>query len=248
MKVLAIDTSSVSGSVAVTNDGTLLSEFNTEKVGTHSEWLLPQIERLLAEVSLTVKDIDVFALSQGPGSFTGLRIGVSVLKGLSWGVGGRPIVGVSTLEALSLNLMGDTSYASNKSALIVPLLDARKKEIYSARFELSDAGEVRRLSQDVVISPEVLIEGLNGRGSAESVLFIGAGLGVYADMMKEDVNGAVVLPETTWNVRASNVAILAERAIADEGLEAASVSSAELTPLYIRRSEVEFKKAALPLS
>ena len=253
MKILAIDTSSVSGSVAVSEDGVLLGELNTDKVGTHSEWLLPQIRRLLSELDLKVADIDVFALSQGPGSFTGLRIGVSILKGLSWGGGGghgggeghgdsTPIVGVSTLEALSCNLSGETSY---RGAVVVPILDARKMDVYSACFDLSDKGTVKRITPDGVMRPEVLIEELNRRESHEGVLFLGAGLGVYSKMMEEGIGDkAVVLPEDLWKVRASNVALLAERMIGSSGLSAVGLTAAELTPLYIRRSEVEFKKTA----
>lgn len=247
MKLLAIDTSSLSGSVAVTDGGTLLGELNTDKVGTHSEWLLPSIEGLLKELDLSVTEIDAFALSIGPGSFTGLRIGVSVLKGLSWGVGDIPIVGVSTLEALAFGLNGDTSYGS---AVVVPILDARKKDIYSARFSLSATGEVRRIVQDSVgrpeALPEVLIEELNGREPKEGVLFLGAGLGVYSKMMEDGVGGAVILPEAFWRVRAANVAQIAEQMVADQGIEAVALTAAELTPLYIRRSEVEFKKVGAP--
>lgn len=247
MKILAIDTSSVSGSIAITEDGRTLSELNTERVGTHSEWLLPSIERLLGEAEMTPSDVDVFALSIGPGSFTGLRIGVSVLKGLSWGVGKEgggkdiPIVGVSTLEALALGLTGNTAYGN---ALIVPILDARKKDVYSACFELSDEGQVRRLSPDVVTRPETLIEELNKR-KPKGVLFLGLGLSVYAKMMEDLVDGAVILGEPFWNVDAKNVATIAELAIEEQGIEAVSVGAEQLTPLYIRRSDVEFKKTAV---
>ncbi len=240
MKILSIDTSSVSGSIAITEDGRTLNELNTERVGTHSEWLLPSIERLLGEAEMKPSDVDVFALSIGPGSFTGLRIGVSVLKGLSWGGSEHtPIVGVSTLEALALGLTGNTAYGN---ALIVPILDARKKDVYSARFELSDAGEVRRLSADSVSRPEALIEGLNKRRPQGKVLFLGLGLSVYAKMMEDLVDGAVILGEPFWSVDAKNVARVAERAIEEQGIEAASVGAEQLTPLYIRRSDVEFKK------
>ena len=103
MKLLSVDTSSSSGSIALVDGGSLVSLWNSGDVGRHAEWLLPSIDAMLKSSGMTVRDIDRFAVATGPGSFTGLRIGVSVIKGLAWSLG-KPVCGVSTLKALALNL------------------------------------------------------------------------------------------------------------------------------------------------
>ncbi len=227
MKLLSVDTSSSSGSIAIVSDGRLVSLWSSGDVGRHAEWLLPSIDALLKSVGMTVNDIDRFAVATGPGSFTGLRIGVSVIKGLAWALG-KPVTGVSTLRALALNL--------RYSAMpVVPILDARKKEVYAALYK-STGAEMEAVINDAAFSPALLIEQVSGL-LAEGVepVFLGEGLRVYGELLREAFPGALIAPESEWQVRASNIAELALPDV--EG----TVDAALLVPLYRRKSEAEFK-------
>ena len=123
MKILAIDSTALVASVAICEDEVLLGEVTLNNGNTHSETLLPTVEFLLSHLSLTRDDIDLFALSEGPGSFTGVRIGAATVKGLAFGTR-KPCVGVSTLEALAYNLR-------SHDGLICPVMNARRKQVRS---------------------------------------------------------------------------------------------------------------------
>jgi tRNA threonylcarbamoyladenosine biosynthesis protein TsaB len=235
LKILAIDCSSKSGSVAIVDGDTLVGELTYGAVGTHSEKLMSAIDELLKSTGFKVEDCDYLALATGPGSFTGLRIGVSIVKGLALAAK-KKVIGVSTLEALSLNFA--------TSALdVCPLLDARKKEVYTAlfRYRNGQSGLVgERILEDSVISPDKLfkvLSGTEGSGMLNTV-FLGDGISTYADEIKENVGGAILAPEYDWPVRGVHVAALAAR---DFSL---AVSPEELSPIYLRKSEAEIKKQA----
>ncbi len=228
MKVLAVDTSSFSGSIALVSQKRLVAELTVGHVGTHSEWLFVNIKRLLEEADTPVGDIDLFAISVGPGSFTGLRIGVSAVKGLAWSLK-RPVSAVSTLEALSLN-------AAYSGYTVCPVLDARKKEVYAALYRASD-GVMEPVMEDSLLAPEALLKEVKQRVSAGPVLFLGNGLSVYRGLIERGVKGAEFAPEPLWHVRASNIARLALQG------RAKRVDPCELKPLYLRKSEAELKRA-----
>ena len=137
MKILAVDTSALTLSVALTEDKKPVAQTTLNTGHTHSETLLPALERLMDFASWKVSDIDLFAVSGGPGSFTGVRIGVSFVKGLAFG--GKKCVGVSTLEALAYNLLGF-------KGIISPVMDARRGQFYNALF-VSDGKSLTRLSE-----------------------------------------------------------------------------------------------------
>ena len=147
MIVLAIDSTAVSGSVAVCRDEELLGEFTLNVGNTHSETLLPMVESVLKACGMTVSDVDVFACDEGPGSFTGVRIGASTIKGLAFN-SGKPCIGVSTLEALAHNLVGFEGIAC-------PVMNARRNQVYNALFTVNGKA-VTRLCDDRAISiPEL---------------------------------------------------------------------------------------------
>ena len=127
MKILALDTSATVASIAVTEDLTPLAVYTLNNKNTHSETLLPMIESALKALSLTAEDIELFALSAGPGSFTGVRIGAATLKGLAFAKE-RPCVEVSTLEALANNLV-------IKKGLICPVMNARRSQVYTSELD-----------------------------------------------------------------------------------------------------------------
>lgn len=151
MKILAIDSTAIVASCAVCEDERLLASFTLNNGNTHSENLLPMIESALKLLKLTPDDIDLFALSEGPGSFTGVRIGSATIKGLAFGKN-KPCIGVSTLEALACNLIGF-------DGILCPVMNARRNQVYNALFECH-GGEMRRLTPDRAISVEELEEEL----------------------------------------------------------------------------------------
>jgi tRNA threonylcarbamoyladenosine biosynthesis protein TsaB len=228
-------------------DGRLVAELTSGDVGTHSNWLMPNISALLAGVNVDPGEVDYIALTNGPGSFTGLRIGVSVVKGLAW-VLGKKVIRVSTLEALAYNLR----YCST---LVCPVLDARKNEVYAAlyRFTGDNGGKAEAVMEDSALSPERLIERLNGiadssghampAGHAVPVIFTGNGLDRYRDLFVDRVKGALFAQPPLWHVRASNVAEIAFEAVKTGEETVAVIEPAVLKPLYLRKSEAELKSA-----
>lgn len=143
MKILSLDTSATVATVALLDGDRILAEQMTNNGNTHSETVLPMIERALLSSGLEVSDIDLFACSGGPGSFTGVRIGVATLKGIAFG-SDKPCVAVSTLEALAENL-------KCCGGLICPVMNARRSQVYTALF-ISDGQSVRRVTEDEAMS------------------------------------------------------------------------------------------------
>ncbi len=150
MKILALESTGKPVSAALLEDAALLGETTLSRPAlSHSETLLPMAEALLRYQGLTFDDIDLFAVSEGPGSFTGVRIGASLLKGLAFGRG-KPCLGVSSLEAMA-------TAAAMAGALLCPVLDARRNQVYCALFSLTE-GAVTRLTEDRALSLEELAE------------------------------------------------------------------------------------------
>ncbi|MFQ5480115.1 MAG: tRNA (adenosine(37)-N6)-threonylcarbamoyltransferase complex dimerization subunit type 1 TsaB [Thermodesulfobacteriota bacterium] len=229
--ILAIDTSSRSGSIALVDGGLLKSERTVAHAGPHAGWLLSNIAALLTDSSVTLDDIDLYAVAIGPGSFTGLRIGITTVKGLAWSHG-RPTAGVSTLEALALN-------APFAGIPVCPVLDARKSEVYSALYTFAGRGAPSVVMEPAAIRPELLLARLNELYPEPApILFMGAGLGVYGEYIKKNRKGALLAPEPLWFVRASNIAFLAA------GKDVIKETPIELTPYYLRKSEAEIRKRA----
>lgn len=230
MLILAVDTSTTSGSVALASGGRLVSEWTVGDAGTHAHWLMGGIDALVKRSGVDLAGIDAFALSIGPGSFTGLRIGVSTIKGLAWTLG-KPVIGVSTLRALAMS----AGPGGAEAPLVCPVLDARKKEVYTALYRRSNRG-LEALVDDGPRAPEEMA-GLIGDKADGPVVFLGGGLEKYGEVFTKGVEDAVLAPENLWHVRASNVALLAEQS------SASAVKAGELTPRYMRRSEAEIKAA-----
>ncbi|MBE6670613.1 MAG: tRNA (adenosine(37)-N6)-threonylcarbamoyltransferase complex dimerization subunit type 1 TsaB [Ruminococcaceae bacterium] len=142
MKILALDSTAKTASVCICEDERLISIYSVTAGLNHSETLLPMVENALKTAQMNIDDIDMFAISDGPGSFTGVRIGVSLLKGLAFGKN-KLCLGVSTLEALAYNLRGF-------KGLICPVMDARRDQVYNALF-MSDGQNIKRLTEDRAI-------------------------------------------------------------------------------------------------
>jgi tRNA threonylcarbamoyladenosine biosynthesis protein TsaB len=225
MKVLSIETSTMLGGVAIADaDAGLIAELRLNVKTTHSERLMTVVDHALVQSELTLGDIDVFAAAIGPGSFTGLRIGLSTVKGLSYSTG-RPVVAVPTLEAFAWNF----PYCKHPVCL---MLDARKGQVYAAVFRWEGEG-FRREIEDTSIRPEELLERLPG-----TTLFAGEGALLYQDTIRSIMKDrAVMAPSVGMVPSPANVAML--------GLLKAArgefIGAAEAVPLYIRRSEAEVK-------
>lgn len=139
MLILAFESSAKPASVALMRDGQLLSQYFQCSALTHSRTLLPMAEDMLKNAELSIEDVDKFAVAHGPGSFTGIRIGVSTVKGLAW-ASNKPCTGVSTLEAMAWNGAAAGGY-------VCPVMDARRSQVYNAIFEIKD-GKPCRLTED----------------------------------------------------------------------------------------------------
>jgi len=255
MKILAIETSTMLGGIAIMDDssafggsGGLIAESRLNVKTTHSERLITEIERCLKQSGVKISDIDVFAAATGPGSFTGLRIGLSTVKGFSYATG-KPIVSVPTLEALAWNF----PYSRYP---VCTMLDARKKEVYAGLFKWEDehnppsppfskggmggfsGGTFIKLISESSVSPEEFMRSSLLVTDYDKFIFAGEGAALYRDKIIEALGEKAVFasPEKTVPSPA-NVAVLGlKKAKAGEFSEPVS-----LIPMYIRKSEAEVK-------
>ena len=220
MNILAFDTATSSCSIALLKDGNLSAEATSLEKGTHSARLLPMIDQLLKRKKLKLAAIDGFAATIGPGSFTGLRIGISTLKGLAAATG-APVVVVSTLEALAHQCTVDIG-------LICPLLDARKREVYSCIYRRVPDG-LEALTGERCAPPDDAV------GEIESACaFIGDGAEAYRDVIQAELGRkAVFAPAGEHVIRAATVAALAHRRFEAGDTDDPLV----ITPRYLRESD-----------
>ena len=222
MKILALDTATQSCSVAVTDEGTVSAELTVVSRQTHSKHLMEFIHSVLGIAGLAIADLDGLAVTIGPGSFTGLRIGISTIKGLAQALG-KPVVGISSLAALAWQC-AKTPY------LICPLLDARKGEVYGATYCFNQDQLVEKTGARSMI-PEAISENIE-----MPCVFIGSGAQLYRKEIAAALGSlAHFVPESQNTIRASSVAFLSmAKFAADEENEIAS-----LVPHYVRKSDAE---------
>lgn len=222
MRLLAVDTSTLSCGVAVADGEDLLSETLLISRQTHSRHLLAMVEETLARSGLALSEMDGFAVTRGPGSFTGLRIGMSVVKGLAE-VAGKPVVGISTLSALARG-------ASLSDRPVLAMLDARKGEVYAALYRADGRGKMDETLAPEAIRPEALLGRIDGE-----VLCVGTGAVTYGVLLRETLGRRAVFSPAQDVIRPSVVAALAYEAFRrGEGEDAAT-----LAPLYLRKSDAE---------
>ncbi len=221
MIILALDSTAKAAAVALLDGGRLIAKDMNNDGNTHSCSLLPMVERLMAENSVSIDDVGLYAASSGPGSFTGVRIGAATLKGLAFGRG-RPCVGVSALHALAYNMRGTNGY-------VCALMDARRGQFYTALFEVS-GGRVNRLTVDAAKSGEEIAAELKAYGG---VTLVGDGATVALPYLADcDVRLA---PEDRLLCDGESVGLLA-LAEYESGV---SVSDAEFAPTYLRLPQAE---------
>lgn len=226
MRILAIDTSTSSLGAAIADENGVLGEFGLHTGRQHSEALLPLLDGLLRAAGLKLAELDAFAVTVGPGSFTGLRIGLATVKAWVQALN-KPLCAVSTLEALAY-----TAFEADK--LICPVLDARRNEVYAALF-----ADGKRLTQDMAITPALLAEKL--LLCEQPILFTGDGLAAASPALRQTLGEKMLVTTAPRRLfLAATAAVL--------GLKQAQagqfVDAAHLTPQYLRLSEPEEKMRA----
>ncbi|MFA5500059.1 MAG: tRNA (adenosine(37)-N6)-threonylcarbamoyltransferase complex dimerization subunit type 1 TsaB [Candidatus Omnitrophota bacterium] len=209
MKLLAIDTSTDYLSLAVIKDGKAIAKFHKKAAMRHSMLLVPMIAKLLKKVKLKIKEMDCFAISIGPGSFTGLRIGVTVVKGLAYALK-RPVIAVPTLDAIAMN-------AKKAKGIICVILDARKKKVYACLYR-SDGKNIKKISPYLLLPLDELLKKIK---KYDKVLFLGD---TGENNFKED-----------WHPKAATVGMLASEYFKEKKF----TDAADLEPMYIYSRECD---------
>ncbi|MBN1223666.1 MAG: tRNA (adenosine(37)-N6)-threonylcarbamoyltransferase complex dimerization subunit type 1 TsaB [Candidatus Aminicenantes bacterium] len=225
MHILSIDTTTPCGSVALMQGTRLLTEWNSESRLAHSERLLPAVDFILKSQGVSISDVGAFAVAIGPGSFTGIRIGLSLMKSFAF-ASGKPIAPVSTLEALALKLM------HYQSRLICPLLDARKGELYAALFERRK-NELIEIVPQGAYTPDRLLSLLP---THRIISFIGSGTDAFKDKIFDYLKDKARF-STRSLFLAFEVGLLGYRILK----EGRGLDFKEVKPLYFRKSQAEEK-------
>jgi len=225
MKILGIDTSTSCSSIGFVDGESVVAEYLLDVPTTHSERLLDAIKHVLEQTGYAAGELDGWAVSLGPGSFTGLRIGISTIKGLAFATA-KPVAGIPTLDALAFNV-SPTPY------LICPILDARKGEVYTSFYQYDEKGLLRRLSDFQALHPEDLAKRIERK-----TIFLGSGVKTYGEHLQKAVPAlAYFVPDPLNLPRGSSVAKLGlERFRRNEALDLSS-----FTPVYVRASEAEIR-------
>jgi len=225
MKILAVDTSASVASVAVMDDGVLLGEYSINNKKTHSQKLLPMIDELLKNLDLSVKDIDYFAASSGPGSFTGLRIGITTIKTLAYSVN-KQVIAVPTLDALANNV-------APSEALVCPIMDARNSQVYTALYT-AESGMIKNITEYMGIHITELCNILNGKN--KRVVLLGDGVAIHRAFLKENLTIPFdFAPASSILQRSASVAEVALQMLVEKRQQ----PSFDMVPFYLRKSQAE---------
>ncbi len=224
MRILALETSAKAVSAAVTEDGKVLASGYQDTGLTHSRTLMPIVEHILKNIGLTVQDCDAIAVAAGPGSFTGIRIGVSAAKGLAFGAD-KPTVGVSTLAAMARNV----AFADG---LVICAMDARRNQIYNALFEAKN-GVLTRLTPDRAVSLADLADELKDDPRPKTA--VGDGAHLCAGYLNAAGIACRTAPAHLVMQNAMSVALAAEELAREGGL----VTPQALEPVYLRPAQAQ---------
>ena len=213
------------GSIALSDDNHLLAEYQVEIRSTYSDMLLTFIDHLLSNANIAIHEIDGFALAIGPGSFTALRIGLSIIKGLAHSTG-KPIVGIPTLDGLASNICFS-------DMLVCPVLDAKKGEVYTALYKANAHYILEKLTPDRAVTPESLLSDIQ-----EKVIFLGEGSDLYRDTITHRLKEkAFFAPLQLRYPKASSVTQIALEKFKNNEVE----DIEKLVPLYVRPPETDLK-------
>ncbi len=234
MRILALDSSGLVAAVAVVEEEQTIAEYTVNYKKTHSQTLLPMLDEVVKMIELDMNTIDAIAISGGPGSFTGLRIGSATAKGLGLALG-KPLIHIPTLDGLAYNMYGTTG-------VICPIMDARRKQVYTGLYSFVPT-EDRTLEMNVIepqmaIGVDELIQQLNERG--EAVTFLGDGVPVYKEMLQEGLTVPYGFAPAHMNrQRGASVGVLATKYYKDGKVE----DAADHQPDYLRVSQAERERA-----
>ncbi len=220
MITIALDTTALIASVAIVRDGKVLSEYTVNSGNTHSVTLLPMIKDMLETLGLKASDVDLYAVSVGPGSFTGVRIGAATVKGLAFAEN-KPCVSVSTLHAMAENLRG-------LEGVICPVINARRGQVYGAFFR-SENNTVTRMTEDSVLMAEDIPDTIRDMGD---VWFTGDGYDMVSAFTENKT------PEILRRGIAASVALIGER-IYNEAEDKTIFSDAAMLPVYLKKTQAE---------
>ena len=223
--ILAVDTSAKPVSCALIKDGRILGNYYSNSGLTHSQTLMPMIEHLLSVTGVTMDTLDAVAVNAGPGSFTGVRIGVSAVKGLAF-TRNLPCISVSTLESMAENvtIVGD--------CVVCGVMDARCSQVYTALFEKRD-GNTHRISEDIAVTIDELGQQLKDIG--RPIVLVGDGSEICYDRLKDAVPQLYLSAPSVRFQNAASTAVVAER----KYLAGDTTSAAELLPVYLRLPQAE---------
>lgn len=228
MKVLAIESASIAASCAVSEDGSLLGEYTLNHKKTHSEKLMPLIEELLNKLNIKIQDIDVIAISEGPGSYTGLRIGAAIAKSLAFAVD-IPIANIPTTKSLAANVF-------DVSKLIVPVMDAKAGRIYTGVYRWNE-GKISTVKEQYPCNIVDMLEMMNEY--EEPIIFNGDGAVNYRDIIEKKLRQrAYFAPERYNFLNASTLASIGY----DMALIGEFVQASDFRPQYLRISQAERNK------
>ena len=225
MIILALESSGLVASAALVSEDRLIGEYTTNFKKTHSQTLLPMMDALLQMTGIDISEIDAFAISGGPGSFTGLRIGSATVKGLAMATG-KPVINVPTLEGLACNFFGTDS-------VICPLMDARRNQTYTALYAY-EGDQLICLSPQKAVKIEEILEEVNRLG--RKVIFLGDGVPVF----KEKITALVTVP---WQLAPAHLAAQRAGAVGVRAItyykEGKTETAAQHKPEYLRLSQAE---------
>lgn len=230
MKILGIDSSGLVASAAITVDDLLVAEFTVNNKQTHSQTLLPMIDQVVTMSGIALEELDGIAVSEGPGSFTGLRIGSSTAKGMALALK-KPVVPVPTLEGLAYRL----AWADG---VICPLMDARRNQVYTGVYRFAENGTLECMVPQTAIALSEIIQKINALG--EKVHYLGDGTTVYQEILQKETIVTFDIAPLHMN-RQSAAAVAALGALYLE--QGKGVDAKEHTPVYLRQSQAERERA-----
>ncbi len=227
MNILAIDTSGPVAGCAVMSEGKIVHSASMQHGLTHSETILPEVEHAMAASQMQCSDIDVFAAVAGPGSFTGVRIGVCTVKGLAHAVG-KPCVPIHALEALAMNFPGFPGW-------VVPILDARRNQVYCAAYDVSTGFPVQVLQDDAIALQDLLA----ALPKDKKLIFTGDGVEKHGETILNTLGeNAMLAPANLRDIKPEAVCVLAQRN------REAWIPAYELRPVYLRKPQAERERNA----
>lgn len=229
MRILGLESSGLVASVAIASEDTLLAEYTVNFKKTHSQTLLPMLDEIVGMIELDLAEVDAIAVTAGPGSFTGLRIGSATAKGLGLALG-KPIIAIPTIDSLAYNLYGT-------SKLICPIMDARRDQVYTGLYEFKE-DKLIIISPQKAVAMDEIIDEINSIG--KETIFLGDGVPIHRDRIKERMKvGYNFAPLHMNRQRAGAIAALGMEYYKMGRVETA----AQHQPIYLRMSQAERERA-----